>query len=223
MQPDPTRSLIDALTAQRVLVRQLVALGMFLAGCAAWRVAPLHEPEPFVGVVLLVGGLAMALDGGLAWAKHEEVKAWADDLIIRGYVPRGRRSPIERVVAHRRDWVIRARSRRRLAASLRWRLRLAQGRTRPTPGYVRASGFPALQQSESRVLLEELPLVNRLADRIEADRADPIALVLLWSVVSAPPSLQSPASPEAGEELRHRLQVASRILGAGAEVRSTGR
>jgi hypothetical protein len=218
LQADPTRSLIDALTAQRVFVRQLVALGTFLAGCAAWRISALHDPEPFVSAVLLVGGLAMTLDCGLAWAKHAEVKAWADDLIIGGYVPRGRRSPIERVVAHRRDWVIRPRSRRRLAASLRWRLQLAQGRTRPTPGYVRASGFPALAQSESRVLLEELPLVNRLADRVEADRADPIALVLLWSVVSAPPSLQSPASPEAGEELRRRLQAASRMLGAGAST-----
>jgi hypothetical protein len=72
------------------------------------------------------------------------------------------------------------------------------------------------------VLLEELPLVNRLADRIEADRADPMALVLLWSVVSAPPSLQSPGSPEAGEELRRRLEAASRILGASASAPARG-
>jgi hypothetical protein len=43
---------------------------------------------------------------------------------------------------------------------------------------MRASGFPKLVRSERRVLLEELPLVTRLADRIEADRADPTALVL---------------------------------------------
>ena len=213
MHSDPTRNLIDALTAERVIVRQVVALGAFLAACAAWHLSPVGSPEPFVGVLLLVGGLAMAFDMALAWAKHEEARAWADDLIVRGYVPRGRRSPIERAVARRREWVARPRSRRRLAGSLRWRLRLAQGRSRPALGYVWASGFPTLARSESRVLLEELPLVNRLADRIEADRADPTALVLLWSVISAPPSQEANAGPEAGEELRHRLRVASRLIG----------
>jgi hypothetical protein len=213
---DPTRNLIDALAAQRVIVRQLVALCAFLAACAAWRASPVDAPEPFVGVVLLVGALAMAFDAALAWAKHEEATSLADDLIVGGYVPRGRRSPIERAVAHRRDWVGRPRSRRRLARSLRWRLRLAQGQARPSLGYVRASGFPPLARSERRVLLEELPLVNRLADRIEADRADPTALVLLWSVVSAPPSQEAPARPDAGEQLRRRLLAAARLVGTGA-------
>ena len=213
MQSDPTQNLIDALAAERVIVRQLVALCAFLAACAAWHVSRMDAPEPFVGVVLLVGSLAMAFDAALAWAKHEEATSWTDDLIVGGYVPRGRRSPIERAVARRCDWVGRPRSRRRLARSLRWRLRLAQGRTRPSLGYVRASGFPPLARSERRVLLEELPLVNRLADRIETDRADPTALVLLWSVISAPPSQQASAGPDAGEELRRRLRAAARMVG----------
>jgi hypothetical protein len=214
MQTDPTRNLIDALTAQRVIVRQLVALGSFLGACTAWRVLPVDAPEPFVGALLLVGALATAFAAALAWAKHEDARSWIDDLIVTGYVPRGRRSPIERAVARRRDWVARPRSRRRLAGSLRWRLRLAQGRSRPSLGYMRASGFPTLDRSESRVLLEELPLVNRLADRIETEGADPTALVLLWSVISAPPSQSDDAGAQAGEELRHRLQAASRLLGA---------
>jgi hypothetical protein len=209
---DPTRNLLDALTAQRAMVRQVIALCAFLSACAAWRLSPVDSPEPFVGVVLLVGGLAIAFDLALAWAKHEEARAWADDLIVRGYVPRGRRSPIERAVGRRRDWVARPRSRRRLAGSLRWRLRLAQGRRRPSLGYVRASGLPTLAGSERRVLLEELPLVNRLADRIEESCADPTALVLLWSVISDPPSQESQTGPEAGEELRRRLRVASRLI-----------
>jgi hypothetical protein len=215
MHSDPTRNLIEALTAQRVIVRQLVALAAFLGACAAWRLLPMDAPEPFVGAVLLVGCLAMAFAAALAWAKHEDARSWTDDLILSGYVPRGRRSPIERAVARRRDWVARPRARRRLAGSLRWRLRLAQGRSRPSLGYVRASGFPTLARSERRVLLEELPLVNRLADRVEADRADPAALVLLWSVISDPPSHDADAGPEAGEELRRRLRAASRLLGAG--------
>lgn len=219
MQSDPTRNLIDALTAQQVIVRQIVALGAFLAGCAVWRVLPVHAPEPFVGVVLVVGGLVIAFDLALAWSKHEEARSWTDDLIVSGYVPRGRRSPIERAVARRRDWVARPRARRRLAGSLRWRLRLAQGRSRPSLGYMRASGFPTLVRSESRVLLEELPLVNRLADQIEADRADPTALVLLWSVISAPPSHQARTGADAGEELRLRLRAASRLIGSGAARR----
>jgi hypothetical protein len=213
MHSDPTRNLIEALTAQRVVVRQLVALGAFLGACAAWRLLPMDAPEPFVGVVLLVGGLAMAFAAALAWAKHEDARSWTDDLIVSGYVPRGRGSPIERAVARRRTWVAGPRARRRLAGSLRWRLRLAQGRSRPSLGYVRASGFPTLARSECRALLEELPLVNRLADRIEADHADPTALVLLWSVISSPPSQEAGAGPEAGDELRRRLLAASRIIG----------
>jgi len=62
-----------------------------------------------------------------------------------------------------------------------------------------------------------------LIDALTAQRVFVRQLVALGIVSGVPPSLQSPASPEAGEELRHRLQVASRILGAGAEVRPTNR
>ena len=82
MHSDPTRNLIEALTAQRVIVRQLVALGAFLGACAAWRLLPVDAPEPLVGVVLLVGGLAMAFAAALAWAKHEDARSWTDDLIV---------------------------------------------------------------------------------------------------------------------------------------------
>ena len=51
---------------------------------------------------------------------------------------------------------------------------------------------------------------------LEAGRADPTALVLLWSVISAPPSHQAQTGTEAGEELRRRLWAASRLLGTGA-------
>jgi hypothetical protein len=112
MHSDPTRNLIDALTAQRVVVRRLVPLGAFLGSCAAWRLLPVAAPEPFVGVVLPVGGLAMAFAAALAWAKHEDARSWTDDLIVSGYVPRGRRSPIERAVARRREWVAQPRARR---------------------------------------------------------------------------------------------------------------
>jgi hypothetical protein len=51
-----------------------------------------------------------------------------------------------------------------------------------------------------------------MADRIDRTPVDPRALVLLWSVVSTPPSLDRADGREAGDELRRRLRAAAAML-----------
>ncbi len=212
LSSDATSCLAQALARGRVIVRQCVALGAVLAGCAVWWLSPLDEPEPFVGWVLLVGGVVLLVDLGLGGFEHARATAHADELILAGFTRLSGRTPIERAVAHRLCWVQRPRSRHRLANDLRRRLRLADGSLHPSRGYMRATVLRPLAAYERRALLDEYPLVSCLADRVERAPVDPRALVLLWSVVSATSSYSATSAREAGEELGRRLHGACVLI-----------
>lgn len=219
LSSDATSCLARTLVRRRVILRQSVALAGVLVGCAAWRLSPLGEPEPYTGFVLLIGSAVLVVDFWIGWVERIHATAYADELILSGFTCPAARTPIERAVSHRMVWVERPRSRHRLARDLRWRLRLADGSLSGSPGYLRASVLPPLVAYERQALLAEYVPVREMADRIDRAPADPRALVLLWSVVSAPPSLDRSAGREAGEELRRRLQAAAAILdGEGGDV-----
>ena len=78
------------------------------------------------------------------------------------------------------------RARHRLAQDIRWRLRLATGTARPSPGYIRACAFPPLGTAGRRVFLEEQPHLIEMADRIERPNVDPRALVILRRALTTP-------------------------------------
>jgi hypothetical protein len=212
VRDDPTFRLGRALADQESVVNQAAALGVFLAGCAMWRFSPLHEPEPITGAVISVGGLVLGVVLMVGWSKHEDAVTCTDDVILSGFLTMGQDTPVQRAVSHRLVSIEKPRSRRRLASGLRWRLRLADGSARPSPGYMRASALPPLGPSERSVFLDERPLVLALADRLERAPVHPQALVILWRVVTAPPRLESEGDRLAGEELRRRLRAASALM-----------
>ncbi len=218
VRDDPTFRLGRALADQRAVTHQAVALGVFLTGCAMWRFTPLHEPEPFTGMVIAVGGLVLGVVVMLGWSKHEETTACVDDVILSGFLTMIQDTPVQRAVSHRLTSIETPRSRRRLAGDLRWRLKLADGTARPSPGYMRASVLPPLGASERRVLLDERQLVLSMIVRLEQAPMHPQALVILRRIVTTPPRLDCEGDRLAGEELRRRLHAAS-VLVANDDAR----
>jgi hypothetical protein len=212
VRDDPTFRLGRALADERAVAVQAVALGVFLVGCAMWRLSPLHEPEPITGGALAVGGLVLGVVLLVGWVRHEQAITCADDVILSGLLTMARDTPVQRAVSHRLVSIEKPRSRRRLASDLRWRLKLADGTAHPSPGYVRASALPPLGPAERRVLVDERRLVLELAHRLEHAPAHPQAVVILSRVVTTPPRLDGEGDRLAGEELRRRLSAASRLM-----------
>jgi hypothetical protein len=84
---------------------------------------------------------------------------------------------------------------------------------------MRTSVHPPLARYERNALLTNYTLIRELADRLDGGPTDPRALVLLWSVVLAPPSLDRGAvGRAAGEELSSRILLARRIVGRDRET-----
>ena len=212
MGDDPVYRLGRALTEEHTAKVRAAAVGAFLGGCVFWRLSPLHEPEPLVGAAIMIGSLVLGIAVLIALTKHDEATFCTDDLILTGYAPGDGETPIARAVAHRVTSIESRRRRRRLASSLRWRMELAEGRTRPSPGYTRASVLPPLCASERRVLLAERDAVNQMVVRLEHAPTDPQALVILWSIIQRPPGLGERDDGSAGAELEQRLHAAAALL-----------
>jgi hypothetical protein len=209
-------SLAQALSAERLLARQAAALGGFLGVCAGARLSPLHEPEPITGILILVSAVALAIVLASRWIKQDDATQFADDLILLGYAGERCRTPIDRALVGRIAVIESPRARHRLARDLRWRLRLAAGTARPSPGYIRASAFPPLGSAGRQVFLEEQLRLTRVTDRIDRSQVDPRALVILWRIVTTPPVTQQAidggASDDTGaEELRDAVREACRL------------
>jgi hypothetical protein len=164
-----------------------VVLGVFSGACAIARLSPFHEPEPITGILILTGIFALCVVLAWRWMKHDDAISIADDLILLGYGGERRRTGVDCALADRIAVIESPRARHRLAADLRWRLRLAAGTTRPSPGYMRTAVFPPLGSVGRRVFLEEQLRIARAADRIDESRVDPRALVMLWRIVTTPP------------------------------------
>jgi hypothetical protein len=214
MQENPTSGLAHTLATKRTLLHQAVGLGAFLGVCAIARFSPFHEPEPITGALILLGTAALTGLLVCCWATTHQATGFADELILQGHSGEGQRTPIDRALCARIAAIESAQSRHRLAEDLRWRLRLAAGTTRPSPGYIRACAFPPLGSVGRRVFLEEEAMLTQIVDRIEQSPVDPRALVILWRVVTRPPELESTwegrtASEQAtAEELRASLRRA---------------
>lgn len=215
---DTTRSLASALDGARTFGRQAAGLLALVLACSAWILSPAHTPEPFAGLLLGVAACALLIELALTLAARRRAAACADELILSGFAFESTRTPVERAIARRAAWLERPRTRHRLAEHLRWRLRLAEGSLGLSPGYMRASVHPPLARYERTALLANCTLIREMADRLDRGPADPRALVLLWSVVSAPPSLDRGAGRAAGEELSSRIRLARRIVGRDGET-----
>jgi hypothetical protein len=217
MREGSTSGLAQALSTQRMLARQTVALGALLGVCAVARLSPFHEPEPITGVLILLGTLAVAIELAWAWTAHEDARSIADELILLGYSGDRRRTPVDRALSDRIASIETQRARHQLAEDLRWRLRLAAGTVRPSPGYVRACAFPPLGTVGRRVFLEEHTRLIEIADRIERTTVDPRALVILWRVVTTPIPLagvgggRAVSEEKSAEQLRETLRQACRF------------
>jgi hypothetical protein len=95
VRDDPTFRLGQALPDQRAIVDQAAALGVFLGGCAMWRFSPLHEPEPFTGAVIAVGGVVLGVVVLVGWLRHEEAITCTDDVILSGFLTTAQDTPCD--------------------------------------------------------------------------------------------------------------------------------
>jgi hypothetical protein len=208
---DPTSGLARKLETQRAMQRQLAALALFVAACLAWRVAPVHEPEPIVAIVAGIGSLLLMGEGIAARHQRDGAVACADDLILSGFWGQVGSTPIDRAVCSRVERIESQRARRRLAEDLRWRVRLAEGACRPSPGLIRASAFPPLGRQRG-VYLNQAPMILGLAAEIESHPVDPRALVILHRIVCLPPAQQDRDARAQEDELRADLRAAATLL-----------
>ena len=214
MQENSTSRLARALSTERTLTRQAAVLAALVAVCAVARLSPYHEPEPMTGALILIATLVLASELVWAWATHSDITFLADELILQGLTGERHRSPIDRALSDRIASIENFRARHRLANDLRWRVRLAEGTTRPSAGYIRACAFPPLGTVARQVFLEEEAVILEIVDRIELSPVDPRALVMLWRVVASPPPPEPPVGGaphtvgDPAEELRECLRRA---------------
>jgi hypothetical protein len=214
MHDDPAFKLGRALDQRRIVMRQAVGVVALVAAFVIWRVAPLHQPEPLTSLIFAVGGVAFAVLLILLLVRAEEQQWWADRLIVNSRGTLAGTTPISCAVARRVTRLESARVRRRLAAALVWRLRLAEGTARPSIGYVRASVVPPLSRQERSALLADRGLVLHIAARVADDVADPVALVLLVEWVTAPPPINDAQAAAAAGQLHRRLVRVAELLDA---------
>jgi hypothetical protein len=208
---DPTSDLARKLETQRSMRRQLAALAVFVAACVAWGIAPLHEPEPIVAIVAGIGSLLLLGEGIAARHQRDGAMDCADDLILSGFLGKAGTTPIDRAVSSRVERIQRQRARRRLAEDLRWRVRLAEGACRPSPGLIRASAYPPLGRQRP-VYLNQASLILDLAAEVESHPVDPRALVILHRIVCLPPAEHDRDAQAREDELRADLRVAAALL-----------
>jgi hypothetical protein len=79
---------------------------------------------------------------------------------------------------------------------------------------MRASVLPPLSRQERRTLVADRGLALRIAERIDDNVADPVALVLLVEWMTTPPPINDEEAAEAATELHLRLVRVARLLDA---------
>lgn len=184
-----TSQLARTLDLRRSLRRQVIGVAMLVVAAGAWRLSPLREPEPFTLAAIVVGSVTLLIQLVIAWSEREEADHYADELILAGFGETAPETPIGRAIAERLARLESRRARGALAEGLRWRVRLANGWTRPSPGYVRASALPPLTPAQRLVFREDRELIASIASRIEREPADPRALILAQRLITLPPEL----------------------------------
>jgi hypothetical protein len=213
---DPTSGLVGALEVQKSVRRQIALLAALMLACAGWWLAPINEPQPLTAIIIGTAALALLAEILIDWSNRDAAREYADDLILSGFIGAGRCSPVEQAVSGRLARMEEPGSRQRLAAALRWRVRLAQGRVLPSPGLLRACAYPPLGEQRG-VYLEQAPLILEIAERIEVATVDPRALIVLRRVITTPP--QVAVEPRAqDEEIRRKFRLAATLLDDRAAV-----
>lgn len=178
--------LAHTLDLLRTVRRQVAAVALLVVAAGVWRLSPLHEPEPFTLATIVAGSATLAVELVFAWAEREEADHYADELILAGFCETTRQTPIGRAIARRLARLETPRARAALAQGLRWRIRLANGWTRPSPGYVRATSYPPLTPAQRLVFREDSELIAAIATRIEQEPADPRALIIAQRLITLP-------------------------------------
>jgi hypothetical protein len=214
----PTSQLAHTLDVRRAIRRQVIAVSILLAVAAGCRLSPLHEPEPLTLATIAVCGVILLVELGLAFWEQDEADRYADDLILAGFAGTTRSTPIGCAVARRLARLESSRARHRLAEDLRWRVRLANGWTRPSPGYMRASVLPPLSEAQRTVFREDSGVIAAIAARIEDEPADPRALVSLQRLITFPPGSEPVhRTSDQADELRDQLDTIRQAVTAPAD------
>jgi hypothetical protein len=208
-----TSKLAHTLSLRRSIRRQAIAVALLLIVAAAWRLSPLHEPEPLTLVILAIGSAVLVIELAAAWWEGEQADHYADELILTGFADTTPHTPIGCTVAHRVTRLESRHARRRLAHDLRWRVRLANGWTRLSPGYVRTSTAPPLSSAQRHLFQHERELIDGIATLIERGPVDPRALVILHRLITLPPTPEprGHAAREA-DDLRHQLDTVRSLI-----------
>ena len=200
-----------------------MTLGVFLGVCAVARLSSFPEPQPITGALILLATFALAVELAWAWKTHRNATSIADELILHGYSGDRQRTPVARALSSRISSIESQRARHRLAQDIRWRLRLATGTARPSPGYIRACAFPPLGTAGRRVFLEEQFHLIEMADRIERPNVDPRAIVILRRALTTPIAPvgvrvgKAMSEERSAEQLRETLRHAYVLLQGSEE------
>jgi hypothetical protein len=206
---DPAPMLAASLGVRRTIARQTLATAALVAACALWWPLPLDRPS-IVTTCAALGAIALVIASAALFFAHERARVYTDQLILTGCRPVHQSTPVVHALARRIARIETSRSRRGLADSLRWRLRLSESAPVPATNHPRAAFLP-MTPSERGVFAAERRLVAAVADRLERAPAEPRALVLLWDVLRRP----SENSDAAAEELRRALLTAARLIDLG--------
>ena len=212
MHDDPAFRLGRAIDQRRVVIRQVGGVLGLIGAFAGWRLAPLKQPEPLTSVIFAIGAVAVVVLLILFIVCEEERRWWTDRLIISSRGRLAGDTPVGCAVSRRVARLESPRYRHRLAEGLVWRLRLAEGKAKPSVGYLRASVVPPLSRQERRALVADRGLALHIADRVAEDVADPVALVLLVEWMTGPPPINDAQAAEAAAQLHRRLVQVSELL-----------
>lgn len=207
---DPAPLLAASLGVRRTIARQTLATAALVAACALWWPLPVGRPS-MVATCAVLGAIALVVASVALLFAHERARVYTDQLILTGCRPVHQSTPVVHALAQRIARIETSRSRRGLADSLRWRLRLSEAAPMPATNHPRAAFLP-MTRSERGVFAAERQLVAAVADRLEQAPAEPRALVLLWDVLRRP----SQDGEAAAEELRRALLTAARLIDLGS-------
>jgi hypothetical protein len=172
----PGADLVAARSLERIARRHRSALAVLVACGLLVRVAPVHDPKPFVLGLIAFSGVAVAIESAIALWARDRRDARADELIAAGFAGSGRADPVSRAVAERVDELESARARRRLAANLRWHVGLERDLA-----CTRRARLPAV-----RGFAPNADLIEHVAAAVERGPCDPRALVRLNRLLVTP-------------------------------------
>jgi hypothetical protein len=167
---------VAASSLERIARRHRSALVVLVACALLVRLAPVHDPKPFVVGLIGVSGLAVAVESAIAFWARDRRDARADELIAAGFVASARGDQVSRAVAERIEALGSARARARLAENLRWHVDLERDLV-----CTRGPRVPAV-----RGFAPNADLVEHVAAAIECGRCDPRALVRLNELLVTP-------------------------------------